>query len=73
MKHIETVPKKMRLAKKMPIKEYPQFYSNMLKIQAISPTHELVILAKFHNDRAKNANFLKILDFKSISIVFQKF
>ena len=42
-------------------KKNPQFYSKLLKIQALLPIHGLVILAKFHNDRTKNANFLLVL------------
>ena len=51
----------MRLAKKMPIIKNPQFYSKLLKIQAILPTHGLVILAKLHNDKAKIANSILVL------------
>ena len=36
-------------------------YSKLLKIQAILSTHGLVILPKFHNDRAKIANLLLVL------------
>ena len=55
---LETAPKKQTGLKKMPIIKNPQFYSELLKIQAILPTHGLVILAKFHNDWEKIAHVL---------------
>ena len=35
-----------------------QFLSNQAEIQAILPTHEFVILAKFHKDWQKIVDFL---------------
>ena len=55
---LETAPKKQTGLKKMPITKNPQFYSKYLKIQAILPTHGLVILAKFYNDWVKFENVL---------------
>ena len=38
-----------------------QFLSNQADIQAILPTHELVILTKFHKDWSKNMEFLAVV------------
>ena len=40
-----------------------QFLSNQADIQAILPTHELVISTKFHKDRQKIVDFLVIPKF----------
>ena len=39
------------------------FLSNQAHIQATSPTHELVILTKFHKDWQENVDFLLIAKF----------
>ena len=36
----------------------PQFLSNQADIQATLPTHELIILTKFHNDWQEIVDFL---------------
>ena len=41
----------------------PQFSSNVADIQAKLPTHEVVILTKFHKDCKKNIDFLLALKF----------
>ena len=41
----------------------PQFLSNQTDIQATSPTHELVILVKFHKDWQEIVDFLVIAKF----------
>ena len=45
----------------MAVTKNPQIYSKYLKILAILPTHGLVRLTKFYNDRAKNVDFLLVL------------
>ena len=40
-----------------------QFLSNQASIQAILPTHELVILAKFRRDWQRNEDFLVMMKF----------
>ena len=49
--------KKWLLAKKVANNKNLQFIPNQADIQAILPTHELVIFTKFHN------NWMKIVDF----------
>ena len=39
------------------------FCSDQVDIQPISPTHELIILTKFHNVRVKTEDFLVIAKF----------
>ena len=59
----------------------PQFYSDLAEILAILPTHGLIILAKFDEDRTKIANLLllvyfwaSIIFFESVSIrIFNRF
>ena len=51
--NIGTVPKKMRLAKKV----------DNNKKSTILPNHGLVSLTKFHDDRVRNANFLLVPKF----------
>ena len=41
----------------MPNVKSPQFYSKLLKIQAILPTHGLVILTKFRMEWQKIEDF----------------
>ena len=41
----------------------PQFLSNPADIQAFLPTHELVILTKFHKDWQETVDFLVIEKF----------
>ena len=48
---------KRLLAKNLANNKNPQFLPNQVDIQAILPTHELVILTKFNN------NWVKIVDF----------
>ena len=54
---IEADAKKKLLAKNQANNENLQFLPNQADIQAILPTHELVILTEFHN------NWIKIVDF----------
>ena len=51
---LESDAKKLQKPKTMLIVKNPQFYSNQANIQALLPTHELVILTKLHDDRAKS-------------------
>ena len=51
--HIETVPKKLRLAKKDADDKISMILCKIAKIHAILPTHGIVRLTKFHNGRAK--------------------
>ena len=44
-----------------------EFYSDQAVIQAILPTHELVILTKFLSDRAKIVDFLPFAFFWHVS------
>ena len=45
----------------MQITKNPQYYSKYLKIQAILPTQELVILTKFYRYRARIVHFSSAL------------
>ena len=55
--------KKLDRLKISPLVKNPQFLSNQADIQAIVPTHGLVILTKFHKDLQKINNFLAIANF----------
>ena len=55
--HIETVAKKVDWPKIMLLIKYPQFLSNQADIQAILPTHELVIFTKFPNNSIEIEDF----------------
>ena len=55
---------KKLLAKKLAYNKNPQFIPNNAEIQEIVPTHELVILTKFHN------NWIKIVDFLLLAYFF---
>ena len=46
-----------------------QFYFNSAHILLISPTHEVTLLTKFHNDCAKIVEFLLVASF-GLSLVF---
>ena len=52
-----TKPKKLSLIKNL------HFCSDQADIQPISPTHEVIILTKFHNVRVKTVGFLEIAKF----------
>ena len=41
----------------------PQFLSNQADIQATLPTHELIILTKFHDDWQEIVDFLVMAKF----------
>ena len=43
--------------------KYQQFLSNQADIQATLPTHELIILTKFHNNWQEIVDFLVIAKF----------
>ena len=55
--------KKLDWLKISPLVKNPQFLSNQADIQAIVPTHGLVILTKFHKDWQKINDFLVITKF----------
>ena len=55
--------KKLDWLKKLLLVKDSQFLSNQADIQAILPTHELVILTKFHKDWPKIVDFLVIAKF----------
>ena len=48
---------KRLLAKKLANNKKPQFLRNQAEIKAILPTHESLILTKFHNNWIKIVNF----------------
>ena len=50
--------KKGHKLKTSPLIKNPQFSSNLADIQAKLPTHEVVILTKFHKDCKKIVDFL---------------
>ena len=50
--------KKGHKLKTSPLIKNPQFSSNVADINAKLPTHEVVILTKFHKDGKKNVDFL---------------
>ena len=52
--------KKLDWLKISPVVQNLQFLSDQAEIQAILPTHELVILIKFHKDWQKIVDFLVI-------------
>ena len=53
--------KKGHKLKTSPLIKNPQFPSNLADIQAKLPTHEVVILIKFHKDCKKIIDFLLTL------------
>ena len=55
--------KKLDWLKFSPLVKNPQFLSNQADIQAIEPTHGLVILTKFHKDCQKIVDFSVIVKF----------
>ena len=55
--------KKLDWLKISPLVKNSQFLSNQADIQAIVPTHGLVILTKFHKDWQKINDFLVIAKF----------
>ena len=55
--------KKFDWLKISPLVENLQSLCNQADIQAILPTHELVILTKFHKDWLKIVDFLVIVKF----------
>ena len=55
--------KKLYRLKILPLVKKLQFLSNQADIQAIVPTHGLVILTKFHKDWQKINDFLVITKF----------
>ena len=64
------MPKKSDWPKISTLIKNPQTVSNQADIQAISPTHELVILTKFHKDWPKIVDFLVIAKFSASLISF---
>ena len=50
-------------APKVAISKNLQFWSNQVDILSILPNHKLIILTKFHKDRAKIVDFLVIANF----------
>ena len=56
--YIETDAKKIYWLKISPLIKNPQFSSTLADIQAKLPTHEVVILTKFHKDCKKIVDFL---------------
>ena len=55
--------KKIDWLRNWPLVKNPQFLSNQAEIHATSPTHELVILTKFHKDWQENMDFIGITKF----------
>ena len=55
--------KKLDWLKNWLLVKNPQFLSNQADIPATSPTHELVILTKFHKDWQENVDLLLIAKF----------
>ena len=52
-----------------PLGKNPQFLSNQADIQGTLPSHELIILSKFHNDWQEIVDFLATVKFRA-SIFF---
>ena len=63
-------PKKIGRTQNMVLVKNLQFWSNQADILAILPTHEVVILAKFHNNRGKIVDFLLTASFWASLIFF---
>ena len=59
----------MTQPKKVPFIKNAQFQPNLTEIQAILPTHVIVILTNFHKDRLKNVDFL-LLAYFGASVIF---
>ena len=59
--------KEIRLAQNWSSVKNPQFLSNQAEVQAISPTHELIILTKFHKAGAALARVRGVRPNPSIS------
>ena len=55
--------KNLDLLKNRPLVKNPQFLPNQADIQSILPSHEVVILTKFHNDWQEIVDFLAIAKF----------
>ena len=55
--------KKLDWLKNWLLVKNPQFLSNQADIQATLPTHELIILTKFHTDWQEIVDFLVIAKF----------
>ena len=55
--------KKLDWLKNWPLVKNSQFLSNQADIQATLPTHELIILTKFHNDWQEIVDFLAVAKF----------
>ena len=62
--------KKENMLKTSAIIKNPQFSSNFADIQAKLPTHEVVILTKFHKDWKKNIDFLLRRKFLACSLFY---
>ena len=61
--------KKLDWLKNWPLVKNPQFLSNQADIQATLPTHELIILTKFHDDWQEIVDFLVMAKFRA-SLLF---
>ena len=61
--------KKQDWPRNSPLVKILQFYFNSAHILPISPTHEVTLLTKFHNDCAKIVEFLLVASF-GLSLVF---
>ena len=61
--------KKRDWPRNSPLVKILQFYFNSAHILTISPTHEVTLLTKFHNDCAKIVEFLLVASF-GLSLVF---
>ena len=64
--------KKLDWLKNWQLVKNQQFLSNQADIQATLPTHELIILNKFHNDWQEIVDFLVIMRFWASLIFFHQ-
>ena len=65
--------KKGHKLKTSPLIKNPQFSSNLADIQAKLPTHEVVVLTKFHKDCKRIVDFLLTQKFRVCLFSFKSF
>ena len=62
--------KKGHKRKTSPLIKNPQFSFNLVDIQAILPTHKVVVLTKFHKDCKKIVAFLLTQKFLVCALIY---
>ena len=55
------IHKKLHWPENIVLIKNPQFYSDLAEILAILPTHELIALTKFDENRTKIVDFLSLV------------